>query len=76
MTVQQQREQVIKGLAEVKTEVKNLCKLVEKQNGNIKENREETVKNSKDIIKITWYGRGAVGILGLIGLIIGLITYL
>lgn len=75
MTVTEQREKMIEGLAEVKTEVKNLCSLVTAQNGSIKENRTETIKNSKDIIKITWYGRGALGVIGVISIIVGLVAY-
>ena len=65
MTVTQQREKIIVGLAEVKIELKNLCTLVEKQNGRINENEDEIVKNGKKIARIVGIGVGISTVLGL-----------
>ncbi len=65
MTVQQQREKIIVGLAEVKIELKNLCTLVEKQNGSIKTNANEIVKNGKKISWLVGIGVGVSFVLGL-----------
>ncbi len=65
MTVSEQREKIIVGLAKVETKVDNLCKLVEKQNGNIKTNANEIVKNGKKISWIVGIGVGVSFVLGL-----------
>ncbi len=73
MTVQQQREQIIVGLAEVKVELKNLCSLVEKQNGRVKDVEKEAVKNGKHISRIVGIG---IGIAFVLSVAIGAVKFL
>ena len=65
MTVTEQREEIIIGLAKVETKVDNLCKLLEKQNGRIDDNEDEIVKNGKKISRMIGIGVGISFVLGL-----------
>ncbi len=69
MTVQQQREKIIIGLAKVD----NLCLLIEKQNGRVKDVEKETVKNGKHISRIVGIG---IGIAFVLSVAIGAVKFL
>ena len=73
MTVQQQREKIIIGLAKVETKVDNLCLLIEKQNGRVKDVEKETVKNGKHISRIVGIG---IGVAFVLSVAIGAVKFL
>ena len=73
MTVSEQREKIIIGLAKVETKVDNLCKLVEKQNGRVKDVEGEVVKNGKHISRIIGIG---IGIAFVLSIAIGAVKFL
>ena len=73
MTVTEQREKIIIGLAKVETEVKNLCILVKAQNGNVKENKTEITKQGKSISRIVGIG---IGVAFVLSVAIGAVKFL